>query len=71
MLLNQYNVHGATVANVDGFQGDERDVMLLPVVRSNSNNKIGFANHPNRLNVALTRARLATVIIGNAITLRD
>ena len=71
MLLGECNVHGATIANTHGFQGDERDIMLLSVVRSNPNNKIGFAKNPHRMNVALTRARLATVIIGNAITLRD
>ena len=71
MLLTEFDMQGATFANVDGFQDDERDVMILSVVRSNSDNKLGFAANPHRLDVALTRARLATVIVGNAITLRD
>ena len=61
------------ISTFDGFQGSERDVMILSFVRSNEEN-IGFlsgSNGAKRLNVALTRAKRACVLVGNWDTLRN
>lgn len=58
-----------TVNTVDGFQGQERDVIFVSLVRSNDNGEIGFLADLRRMNVAMTRARQKLVLIGNAETL--
>lgn len=50
---------------VDGFQGEENDIILLSLVRSNIDNNIGFLNIQNRICVALSRARNGLYIMGN------
>jgi len=57
------------VNSIDGFQGQEKDVIYISLVRSNDNNEIGFLKDYRRLNVALTRARFKLVIIGDMSTL--
>ena len=59
-----------TVNTVDGFQGQERDVILISLVRANEEGQIGFLNDLRRMNVAITRARMKLIILGNASTLR-
>ncbi len=58
-----------SVNTVDGFQGQERDVVFISLVRANENGQIGFLNDLRRMNVAITRARMKLVILGEAATL--
>ena len=58
-----------TVNTVDGFQGQERDVIFVSLVRANEDGQIGFLNDLRRMNVAITRARMKLVILGDAATL--
>ncbi len=58
-----------TVNTVDGFQGQERDVIFISLVRANDEGQIGFLNDLRRMNVAITRARMKLVILGEAATL--
>ncbi len=57
------------VKTIDGFQGEERDVIYISFVRSNTSGEIGFLNDIRRTNVALTRARRKLIIIGDSATL--
>ncbi len=59
------------VNTVDGFQGREKDVILLSCVRAMANRGLGFVSDERRMNVALTRARFALIIVGHAETLRQ
>ena len=58
-----------TIHTVDGFQGQERDVILISLVRTNEEGNIGFLNDLRRMNVAITRARMKLIILGDAPTL--
>lgn len=58
-----------TVNTVDAFQGQERDVVLVSLVRANERGEIGFLRDLRRMNVAITRARLKLIILGNSSTL--
>ncbi len=58
-----------TIDTVDGFQGQERDIIVISLVRSNDKGAIGFLNDLRRMNVAITRARMKLIILGNAATL--
>ena len=58
-----------SVNTVDGFQGQERDVIVVSMVRNNLEGKIGFLSDLRRMNVAITRARMKLIIIGNSGTL--
>lgn len=58
-----------TINTVDGFQGQERDVILISLVRANEEGQIGFLNDLRRMNVAITRARMKLIIFGDASTL--
>lgn len=57
------------VNTVDGFQGQERDVVIISMVRDNEQGTIGFLRDLRRMNVALTRARMKLIVLGNAATL--
>ncbi len=58
-----------TINTIDSFQGQERDIMYISMVRSNTDNIIGFLSDIRRMNVAMTRARKKLVIIGDSGTL--
>ena len=57
-----------SVKTIDGFQGEERDVIYISLVRSNSNSEIGFLSDIRRMNVALTRAKKKLVVIMDTST---
>lgn len=58
-----------TVNTVDGFQGQERDIVLISLVRDNDGGDIGFLRDLRRMNVAITRARMKLIILGSAATM--
>lgn len=58
-----------SVNTVDGFQGQERDIVVISLVRSNNEGQIGFLSDLRRMNVAMTRARMKLIIMGNAKTM--
>ena len=58
-----------SINTVDGFQGQERDIIIISMVRSNGDGQIGFLRDLRRMNVAITRARMKVIILGDASTL--
>ena len=61
--------HNISVNTVDGFQGQERDIILISLVRANDEGQIGFLSDIRRMNVAITRARMKLIILGDAPTM--
>ncbi len=61
--------HLISVNTVDGFQGQERDIILISLVRANADGQIGFLRDLRRMNVAMTRARMKLIILGDASTM--
>ncbi|MBS9524878.1 AAA family ATPase [Litoribacter alkaliphilus] len=58
-----------TIDSIDGFQGQERDIIFISLVRSNSEGEIGFLADTRRMNVALTRAKRKLVVVGDSSTI--
>ncbi len=58
-----------TINTIDGFQGQERDIIMISLVRSNEKGEIGFLRDLRRMNVAMTRARMKLIILGDSETL--
>ena len=58
-----------SINTVDGFQGQERDIILISMVRNNAEGQVGFLADLRRMNVAITRARMKLLIIGHSPTL--
>ena len=56
---------GVRLTAVDNFQGEENDIVILSLVRSNKHESIGFLNEPNRICVSLSRARMGLYVVGN------
>jgi len=61
--------HLITVNTVDGFQGQERDIIVISLVRNNADGQIGFLRDLRRMNVAITRARMKLFILGDSTTM--
>ena len=61
--------HLISVNTVDGFQGQERDIIIISLVRANEEGQIGFLRDLRRMNVAITRARMKLIILGDSGTL--
>ena len=58
-----------SINTVDGFQGQERDIIMISLVRANDDGQIGFLRDLRRMNVAITRARMKLMILGDTSTL--
>ena len=58
-----------SINTVDGFQGQERDVIFISLVRANEAGNIGFLQDLRRMNVAITRARMKLILLGDVLTL--
>jgi len=69
-LIKHYAAH-ISINTVDGFQGQERDIVYISLVRSNEGGEIGFLKDVRRMNVALTRARKKLVVVGDSATLGE
>ncbi|KAF5003861.1 hypothetical protein FDECE_9609, partial [Fusarium decemcellulare] len=63
--------HNIEVSSIDGFQGREADIIVFVTVRCNEHRNIGFLTDMRRMNVALTRARTALIVVGNRATLTE
>ncbi len=61
--------HLISVGTVDGFQGQERDIIIISTVRDNDKGEIGFLRDLRRMNVAITRARMKVIVVGSVQTL--
>lgn len=69
LLRDRIGDEAIEIDTVDGFQGREKEVVLISFVRSNSSGAIGFLSDERRLNVSLTRARRKLILIGDVSTL--
>ncbi|MGV3486709.1 MAG: AAA domain-containing protein [Planctomycetaceae bacterium] len=68
LLRSRLNLEGLEIDTVDGFQGREKEVVIISLVRSNDKREIGFLADTRRTNVALTRARRSLIVIGDSAT---
>jgi predicted DNA helicase len=69
LLREKLDVPGLEIDSVDGFQGREKEAVVLSLVRSNPEGEVGFLADVRRMNVALTRARRKVLIVGDSATL--
>jgi len=69
LLREQLSMPGLEIDSVDGFQGREKEAVVISLVRSNAKGELGFLADERRMNVALTRARRKLLVIGDSATL--
>ncbi len=69
LLKSLLKVHGLEVGSIDGFQGREKEVSILSLVRSNDKGEIGFLGELRRMNVAITRARRLLIVVADSATI--
>jgi superfamily I DNA and/or RNA helicase len=70
-LLRAERAVGVEVGTVDGFQGREKEVVIVDLVRSNESGELGFLANTRRMNVALTRARRFLLVVADSATLGE
>lgn len=70
-LFTRKRIAGVKISSVDNYQGEENDIVLLSLVRSNQQESIGFLKSSNRVCVALSRAKMGFYCIGNSKLLED
>ena len=71
LLREQMKNEAVEIGSIDGFQGREKEAVILSLVRSNPDNEIGFLRDTRRMNVALTRARRKLIVIGDSATIAN
>ncbi|HUE71540.1 MAG TPA: AAA domain-containing protein, partial [Pirellulaceae bacterium] len=69
LLRDQLRIEGLEIDTVDGFQGREKEAIIISLVCSNTKGEIGFLADTRRMNVALTRARRKLIVIGDSATI--
>ncbi len=69
LLRSLINVPGLEIGSIDGFQGREKEAVIVSLVRSNPDAEVGFLSDKRRMNVALTRSRRLLIVIGDSATL--
>lgn len=63
--VENFYQYGLTIKTIDGYQGGEKDYILISTVRSNSDKNPGFCTELNRINVSLTRAKKGLIVFGD------
>ena len=71
LLRDQCDIEDLEIDTVDGFQGREKEAVLITLVRSNRDGEIGFLSDARRMNVALTRAKRKLIVVGDSATLSN